>query len=376
MSRQGQIAKHSKLVMGMATQVKGTYVFWVAALVLALAAMFLFGDILLPFGVGLILAYILDPLADRVERLGFSRGYATLIIFGGLILAIVLILVLLIPLLAEQFAEFIKSLPAIIKALQDFTSTQIARLHDALGPQMAAKLKTLQNPIDPILRDAGTVTATFLGSLWVGGQAVFGAISFLVVMPIVACYMLYDWDHMVAVIDHYLPRRDVVRIRTMASEMDDILAAYLRGQALICVILGLIYCAGLMVMGLNFSLLIGLGAGLIAFVPYVGNIIGLGTALLVAFAQFGPSFAPLAGVVAVFAVGQFIDGYILQPRVMGRAVGIHPVWLIFALYAFGSLFGFVGVLLAVPMAACIGVLLRHALHYYKNTKLYKEKVRT
>jgi predicted PurR-regulated permease PerM len=359
----------------MAVLLKGTFVFWFAALICAIAALFLFHDILLPFGFGLVLAFMLDPLVDRVQLLGLSRGISTLAIFCGLILMFVLILLLLIPLLADQLAEFIKSLPAILKALQDYAAELATKLRGALGPQLAAKLQGMQSPLDPFFRDAAVVSATFIGSVWAGGQAILNTISFFVVAPLVTAYMLNDWDRMVAHIDKYLPRRDVSQIRTMAREMNDILASYLRGQALICLLLGVIYSAGLTAMGLNFSLLIGLAAGFIAFIPYVGNIFGLGTALLVAFAQFGPEFAPLAGVCAVFSVGQFVDGYILQPRVMGPAIGLHPVWVIFALYAFGSLFGFVGVLLAVPMAACIGVLLSHVLHFYKNTQLYKEKSR-
>jgi len=354
---------------------KGTFVFWLAVLGCTTASLFLFHDILLPFGFGLILAFMLDPLVDRIELLGVSRGISTLIILCGLLFIFVLILVLLIPLLADQLAEFIKSLPAILKASQDFITEQAIKLRSALGPQISAKLQTIENPIDPLIKDAGVVGATFLGSLWVGGQAIFSTISFFIVAPLVTAYMLNDWDRMVAHIDKYLPRRDVSMIRKMASEMNDILAAYLRGQAIMCLILGVIYSAGLTALGLNFSLLIGLAAGFIAFIPYVGNIFGLGTALIVAFAQFGPEFTPLIGVCAVFAVGQFIDGYVLQPRLLSKAVGLHPVWVIFALYAFGSLFGFVGVLLAVPMAACTGVLIHHVLDYYKNTQLYKEKVR-
>jgi predicted PurR-regulated permease PerM len=357
----------------MTAQIRETFIFWFAALALTFAVLFLFHTILLPFGAGFVLAFMLDPLADRVQRLGLSRAMATLVVFGGMVLAFILILALLIPMLTEQLTEFIKSLPAILKSLQDFTSAQILKLQNALGPQLAARLQSVQNPLDPLLRDAAAMTAAFLGSLWVGGQAVFKTISFFVIMPLVACYLLYDWDHMIAVIDQHLPRRDVSKIRTMAREMNAVLAAYLRGQALICLILGVIYSVGLTAMGLNFSLLIGLGAGFIAFVPYLGNIVGLSTALLVALAQFGPEFTPLASVILIFAIGQFTDGYILQPRLIGPAVGLHPVWLIFALYAFGSLFGFVGVLLAVPLAACIGVLLHHILAYYKSTQLYKEK---
>ncbi len=349
--------------------------FWLAVLALTIAALFLFNDILMPFGVGLIFAYMLDPLADRLERLGLSRGMATLTVLGGLILSIILILILLIPLLTEQLTDFVKSLPVILKSLQNFLSAQTAKLQTALGPQIATKLQNLQNPIDPALKDAVVVATAFMGSLWAGGQAVFNAISFFIVMPIVTGYLLYDWDHMVAIVDHYLPRRDVSLIRSMAREMNEVLAAYLRGQALMCLVLGVIYSIGLTTMGLNFSLLIGLTAGFISFIPYLGNFIGLSIALLVALSQFGPDFIPLISVVAVFAIGQLIDGYILQPRLLGKAVGLHPVWLIFALYAFGSLFGFVGVLLAVPISACIGVLLHRSLRYYTQTPFYQAKAK-
>lgn len=360
----------------MTMQVRGTFLFWLALFVLLIFALVVFQPILLPFAVGLILAFILDPTADRLQRLGLSRAMSVAVIFSGLFLTIALILLLVVPLLAQQLSDFAQSLPGIMKSLQDFTTEQMARLRDALGPQMAERLKFIPNPFDTFIRDAAVSLAAFMNSIWVGGQAVFDAVSLLIITPIVACYLLFDWDRMVATVDKLLPRRDAPRVRNMAREINLVLASYLRGQGLICVILGLIYSAGLAAIGLNFALLIGLMSGLISFVPYVGNIIGLGTALLIAFAQFGPDLNHLLLVVIVYGIGQLVDGYILQPRLLGHAVGIHPVWLIFALYAFGLLFGFAGILLAVPMAACLGVLLRHALSYYTHTQLYRVVNRT
>jgi predicted PurR-regulated permease PerM len=353
-------------------QSRGTFVFWFAAFAFVFAALILFRGILLPFGTGLILAYILNPLVSRLEHSGLSRAMATLIIFGGAILALVLVFILLIPPLTGQLSDFLKSLPAIFKSLQDFTLLQAQKFETVLGP-IADKLKNLQSPLDPFIKDITAAGAAFIASLWIGGRAVVDVISLLIVTPIVTCYLLYDWDRMIEAVDKYLPRSDVSHIRAMASEINSILAAYLRGQAFICLILGIIYSIGLTVIGLKFSLLIGLGAGLIAFIPYLGSILSLVTALLVALSQFGPAFSPLACVILIFAIGHLIDGYVLQPRFLGRTIGIHPVWLIFALYAFGSLFGFIGVLLAVPMAACLGVFLRHALRYYQNTRLYLEQ---
>ncbi|MES2905614.1 MAG: AI-2E family transporter [Pseudomonadota bacterium] len=360
----------------MTVHTRGTFYFWLALLFVVVAALFVFKSVLMPFGVGLILAFVLDPLADRFQRMNLSRAMATTIVFSSLFLAIALILFLIVPILANQVTEFAQSMPEIIKAVQTFAAEQIVRIKTAVGPQLSAKLQNLPNPFDAFIRDAALTMVAFLTSIWSSGQAVFNTISLLIITPIVACYLLYDWDRMVAHIDRFIPRRDVAAVRKIAREINAVLASYLRGQALICIILGSIYAAGLAIIGLNFALLIGLMSGLVCFVPYLGNILGLGTALLVAVAQFGADPTKLIFVAAVYGTGQMIDGYVLQPKLLSNAVGIHPVWLIFALYAFGLLFGFTGVLLAVPMAACTNVLFKHALDYYSHTQLYQAKSRT
>ncbi len=349
---------------------KSTLWFWLIVFAIAALMLLLFHASLWPFAAGLILAFILDPIADRLQRLGCSRGVAVMIVFGAIILLITLIVVLLLPLLVQQVSQFIEQLPSIVKAVQNFINTQIGALREAVGPQISERLRSLQNPLETFTQDSAKMAGGFLAGLLVGGSAVFNVVSLLIVTPIVGCYMLYDWDRMVAIIDKLLPRRDVRSVRSIAREMNTVLAAYLRGQALICVILGSIYAFGLVALGLNFGLLIGIGSGLICFIPYVGNTLGLGTALLVGLSQYGPDFWPLASIAAVYITGQLIDAYVLQPRFLGKAVGIHPVWLLFALYAFGSLFGFAGVFLAVPMAACLGVIVRHIIRYYQTTQLY------
>lgn len=360
----------------MTLQARGTLPFWLAVLFMLALVLGVLHDILLPFGAGLVLAFIMDPLADRLQRLGLSRALSVLAVFGALLFTITMVMLVLIPLLTQQMTQFMESLPSILSTLQNFANAKIEALRDALGPEMTNRLQALRSPFETIAQEVTKYTGTFIGSLWAGGAALFNVVSLLIVTPIVAGYLLYDWDRMVAIVDGLIPRRDLRSVRRIAAEINAILAAYLRGQALICLFLGLIYSLGLAALGLNFSLLIGLVSGMIAFIPFVGNIIGLGTALLVGFSQFGPQFGPLVSILAVFGIGQFIDGYVLQPRLLGPAVHLHPVWIFFAFYAFGSLFGFVGVILAVPLAASIGVLVRHTSHYYQHTQLYRAKNRT
>ena len=201
-------------------------------------------------------------------------------------------------------------------------------------------------------------------------MALLDIAALFVVTPVVAFYLLLDWDNMVAKVDNWVPRDHVGTVRHLAKQIDATIAGFVRGQGSVCIILGLIYAVGLSIVGLNFGLLIGLFAGLISFIPYVGSLVGLVLALIVAIVQFWPDFVMIGAVVAVFAVGQFFEGNILQPRLVGKSVGLHPVWLMFALFAFGALFGFVGMLIAVPAAASVGVLVRFAISRYLDSDLY------
>jgi predicted PurR-regulated permease PerM len=220
-----------------------------------------------------------------------------------------------------------------------------------------------------VKQGAGWMVA-FLRSLWSGGQALISIISLLVVTPIVAFYLLYDWNRMVAVVDSWVPLPHRPRVRALAREIDDAIAGFVRGQAGVCLILGSFYAAALTTTGLNFGLLIGLVSGFISFIPYVGSMTGLVLATGVAIAQFFPAWGPILTIMGIFIIGQIIEGYILAPKLVGESVGLHPVWLMFALFAFGYLFGFVGLLLAVPLAAAIGVLTRFALRQYLASPLY------
>jgi predicted PurR-regulated permease PerM len=206
-------------------------------------------------------------------------------------------------------------------------------------------------------------------------MALLDIAALFVVTPVVAFYLLLDWDNMIEKVDDWVPRDNVDTVRHLARQIDATIAGFVRGQGSVCIILGLIYAVGLSIVGLNFGLLIGLFAGLISFIPYVGSLVGLVLALIVAVVQFWPDFVMIGAVIAVFAVGQFFEGNILQPRLVGKSVGLHPVWLMFALFAFGALFGFVGMLIAVPAAASVGVLVRFAISRYLDSDLYHGKQR-
>jgi len=215
----------------------------------------------------------------------------------------------------------------------------------------------------------GLITTVFT-SLWSSGVALVSVVSLFVVTPVVAFYMLLDWDRMVAVIDSWVPRDNVATVRGIAKDINTATAGFVRGQGTLCLVLGAMYATGLTLTGLNFGILIGLFAGLISFIPYVGSLTGLVLAVGVAFVQFWPDWTMIVAVAVVFFIGQFIEGNILQPRLVGKSVGLHPVWLMFALFAFGALFGFVGLLVAVPAAAAVGVLVRFALSRYLQSDLY------
>lgn len=341
--------------------------FWTAALVVLILALWLLGDIMLPFIAGLVLAYFLDPVADALERLGLPRIVATLIILITSILAIVVLLLLLLPVLGDQIARFTSNLPSLMQAL--------VKLFDDLAPQwlkdmLAASGTNLPASLSDLAGKAAGWLAAILTSILSGSLALVNVISLLVVTPIVAFYMLNDWDRMVAKVDGWLPRHQLETIRGLAREIDAAMAGFIRGQGTVCLLLGVFYAVALSFAGLNFGLLIGLGAGLLSFIPYVGSIIGGVLAIGMALIQFWPDWMQILVIVAIFAAGQFIEGNFLSPNLVGNRIGLHPVWLMFALFAFGYLFGFVGLLLAVPLAAAVGVLTRFALQQYLKSPLY------
>lgn len=343
-------------------------IFWLGAAVVLALLLYLFSDILLPFVAGMVLAYFLDPVADRLQRLGLSRVMATVVILIAFIVVLVVALVVLVPVLATQMADFAGKLPEYLTRLQALiTSFDPKWLEQRFG----VDANSLKEGLNSVLTSGFGLITTVFTSIWSSGMALVSVVSLLVVTPVVAFYMLLDWDRMVATVDGWVPRDHVRTVRAIAADIDTAAAGFVRGQGTLCLVLGAMYAVGLTLTGLNFGILIGLFAGLISFIPYVGSLTGLVLAVGVAFVQFWPDWLMVVVVAAVFFVGQFIEGNILSPKLVGKSVGLHPVWLMFSLFAFGALFGFVGLLIAVPAAAAIAVLVRFAIARYLESPLYK-----
>ena len=341
--------------------------FWLLALAVFVIFLLVFSSILLPFIAGMALAYFLDPVADWLERRGLSRMWATVVILIGFVVVFALSLMIVIPLIASQAADFIEKMPGYITKLQELlTNAQSSLVPNWISSQMG---QIKENSAKLLEQGAGFL-GTLFQQLWNSGIALLDIISLFIVTPVVAFYLLLDWDRMVAKVDSWIPRPQLATVRQIARDMDTTIAGFVRGQGSLCIILGLYYGIGLSLVGLNFGLLIGLFSGLISFIPYVGSMIGLVLALGIALVQFWPDYTSIIIVLVIFFSGQFLEGNILQPRLVGKSVGLHPVWLMFALLAFGALFGFVGLLVAVPAAAALGVLVRFALGRYLESDLY------
>jgi predicted PurR-regulated permease PerM len=270
--------------------------------------------------------------------------------------------------LATQTSEFAGKLPEYLTRLQALiTSFDPQWLEQRFGVDAAS----LKEGLNSVLTSGFGLLTTVFTSIWSSGMALVSVVSLFVVTPVVAFYMLLDWDRMVATVASWVPRDHVQTVRAIATDINTSTAGFVRGQGTLCLVLGAMYAVGLTLTGLNFGILIGLFAGLISFIPYVGSLTGLVLAVGVAFVQFWPDWTMVVAVAAVFFIGQFIEGNILSPKLVGKSVGLHPVWLMFSLFAFGALFGFVGLLIAVPAAAAVAVLVRFAIARYLESPLYK-----
>ncbi|MEO8809186.1 MAG: AI-2E family transporter [Rhodanobacter sp.] len=329
----------------------------------------LLGPVLMPFAIGAMLGYLGDPLADRLQRWGLGRNWAASLVFLVLLLAFAGLLLLLIPLISHQIERLIRNLPMYGEWAQHTAWPWFqAHLHldaDALsGDRLLAMLKTH-------LSSAGDVAGFLLGTVTSSGMHLVLWLTNVVLVPVVAFYLLRDWDRLMGTIDHMLPRSIQPTVAHLAREADAILGAFVRGQLLVMAALGAYYGTGLALIGLSVGPLIGMVAGLLSFVPYLGFIIGFVAALVAALVQYGDWLHVLL-VCGVFAVGQLLEGYVLVPRLVGSKIGLHPVAVIFAVMAGGYLFGFLGVLLALPAASVIMVLVRYLLERYRMSELYTE----
>lgn len=334
--------------------------------VLVMALVFL-REILFPFVAGFAVAYLLDPICDRLERAGMSRTLATTLVTVSFFLLFVLILALLVPVVYAQLIQFLNNLPRYIAAIESKAAPLLEAARGYLSAEGGATKVT--EFIQSHLGDVAKIAVAFLGTFVGGLQVTFNIVSLFIITPVVAFYLLRDWDLVVERVDSCLPREHLATIHEQARLVDETLAGFLRGQFTVCVLLGLFYGIGLSLVGLQFGLVVGLGTGLVSFIPYVGMLFGFVVGMALAVAQFD-SFLPIAMVAGVFILGQVIEGNFLTPKLVGDRVNLHPVWILFALLAGGALFGFIGILVAVPVAAVIGVLVRFTLMRYRQSPLY------
>ena len=352
--------------------------FWVVAFVALGLLLHLLGGAVTPFALGIALGYLLDPIVQRLERFGFSRFGASVAILIAFVVVFAIILVIFAPILSGQLVEFTQKLPTYVVRLQALAVDEGTALLDKYGSAWRDRVglanplssEQVQKSIGDLVAQGGQWMLHALRSLASGGAAIFSFLSFLVFTPVVAFYMLVDWEKMMATIDSWLPLDHRDKLRQIAGEINHALAGFLRGQSLVCLFLGLWYAVGLSLIGLDFGFLIGVIGGMLSFIPYVGSLTVLVLSLGIAIVQGWPSWSLFAMALGVVGFGQFLEGNVLSPKLVGESIGLHPVWLMFALVAFGALFGFTGLLIAVPMSAAIGVLARHLLGLYLASPFY------
>lgn len=363
----------------MALPIKDQARYWGITTACFVLVLWILGDVILPFVLGGAIAYCLDPIADWLESLGLSRALSVTVIMVAGILAFLLILLPGISLIFEQANGLVSAWPDLVDRLQSWLQSTFPAIMD----ESSELRRQIANFMQRLGDSAGSLITNVLSS----AAGIVNILVLLIIVPVVAFYLLLDWDRMIAQIDELLPRDHAPIIRKLAAEMDQTLASFIRGQGLVCLILGMFYALALMLAGLNFGLVVGAIAGLLTFIPYIGALFGGLLAIgLAIFQSWNENAADLAAgvegatggvgwlyvliIYAIFQIGQFVEGNILTPKLVGSSVGLHPVWLLFALSVFGALFGFVGLLVAVPVAALIGVVARFAISQYRDSKLY------
>jgi len=343
--------------------------FWLIVITVSAALLYLLAPVLTPFLFAALLAYLGDPLIDRLEARKLSRSLAVSLVFGALVLGLLLLLLLVIPVLTHQFKGLLQRLPDYIDG---FNATMLPWLRDTLGidPDLF-NFSQLRAELLKYADDIGDLAVGLLHSFRESSDAIFAWLANLVLVPVVTFYLLRDWDLLVARIHDLLPRRIEPMVSALARESDQVIGAFLRGQFVVMGALAAIYSTGLAIIGLQSSLLIGMLAGLVSFVPYLGLITGAGIASIAAILQYH-SLLSVVPVLIVFGVGQLISDLILTPKLVGDRIGLHPVAVLFAVLAGGHLFGFFGVLLGLPVAAVIAVVLRHAHEEYLRSIFYSD----
>ncbi|MEM6324250.1 MAG: AI-2E family transporter [Pseudomonadota bacterium] len=342
-----------------ATQVR----IWGIVIALFVLIMWLLGDVILPFVLAGAIAYCLDPVADWLEEMGLSRVMATIAISSVAILLFVIAFFAIRPALVREASALIEMAPTIFNNLQGFIDAKLPSLEDETSA-IGQSLKS----VGEMLRAKG---GALIQSILTSALSLINILMLVVIVPVVTFYLLLDWDRIVENVDELLPRDHAPTIRGIANDVDRTLASFVRGQVTVMIILGFFYAIALSLAGLQFGVVVGAVAGLLTFIPYVGALVGGALALGLALFQFWGDFFSIALIAGIFFFGQFMEGNILTPKLVGKSVGLHPVWLLLALSVFGTLFGFVGMLVAVPLAAAIGVVARFFVTQYKTGRLYQ-----
>jgi predicted PurR-regulated permease PerM len=353
--------------------------FWGLGLAALLLIVFLLGSTITPFAAGIALGYLLDPIVIKLQRFGFNRLGASLLILTVFVITLVLFFILVVPVLGNQFIALAQHLPAYAVRLQAFAVAEgnalIAKYGgqwlETFGINQPLSSAQIQKSVgDFVAQSAQWLLDTFR-QLVSGGAALFSFLSLLIVTPVVAFYILVDWNRMIAKLDSWLPLDHRDSLRKIAREINHALAGFIRGQSLVCLFLAVWYSIGLTLIGLDYGFLIGVVGGVLSFVPYLGSLTALMLSLSVALFQGWPSLKLFLLALAIVGTGQLLEGNVLSPKLVGESIGVHPVWLMFALLAFGQLFGFVGLLIAVPTAAAIGVVARHLIALYLTSPFYR-----
>jgi len=343
---------------------------WLLAVLLAGGLLYLLAPILAPFLIAMLLAYMGDPLVDHLQRFKLSRTSTVVLVFVVFSLALIILFVVLVPLLGRQLVRLYEVVPQLLDWLQQHALPWI-QVQFGL-PDGFWRLEHLKQALSGNVGQTGDILGMLVGQATSSGRAVLGWMTDVVLVPVVGFYLLRDWDKLTLKVRALLPRRIEPVLVRLAGECHDVLGAFIRGQLLVMLALGLIYAVGLSAIGLDLGLLVGLLAGVASIVPYMGFVIGSCAAVIASVFQYGGmELYPLLGVALVFAVGQSLEGMLLTPLLVGDRIGLHPVAVIFAILAGGQLFGFVGILLALPAAAVIMVMLRHVADLYKLSDLYR-----
>ncbi|MBO4519645.1 MAG: AI-2E family transporter [Alphaproteobacteria bacterium] len=338
---------------------------WGGAFIAFFIGVYILRAVLLPFVAGITIAYFLDPLTSFLQRKMHSRTAALCVVCAVLILVLLLCFFIIVPIVQKQLGIFLSNLPIYAGLLWGRIEPYVAELKKVFPNQT----DSLQQTISEHLSGGMKLLLGTVKKLLSGSMAFINLLSVLLITPVVAFYLLRDWNKFCGAIKGLLPREEARTIRKLLSEMNDIISGFVRGQATVCLCLGIFYAVGLTLSGLDLGLLIGLGIGVLSFIPYVGSTIGFITSVGLSIVQFD-DWKHIVAVVVVFFLGQMLEGNVLTPKLVGEKVGLHPVWVMFALLTGASLFGFLGVLIAVPTAAIIGVLVRFGIQKYKESALY------